>query len=332
MIEELDRKALEELGEDWIISMILKSLKPIEKGRLQIGDDAVELSINGQIVVSGDMLVASTDVPPGMTHYQIGSKAVVSVVSDFAAKAAQPLFFVIELGLPKEMRGNEFLELWSGILEAGRAYGGEVVAGDTNQAREILVGVVGIGYSEAPIPRRGARPGDILAVTGEFGKTYTGLHAAFNSNTEEKWRPLLDAVFNPKPRIREGLAIGKAKLATASIDSSDGLEACLFELSQWSGVGFRVTDPPIDPLAAEYAAAYSLDIFEAIFRGGEEYELVLTIPRDSFDDALAVLRGLGCRLIPIGEATREKSIVAWLEGKRYELSGRGWRHFSSRRI
>jgi thiamine-monophosphate kinase len=332
MVEETHKSSLSELGEDWILSVILNSLKPVQKGRLQIGDDAVELSVNGQIIVSGDMLVASTDVPPGMTHRQTGSKAVVSVVSDFAAKAAQPLFFVVELGLPREMRGNEFLELWSGILETARSFGGEVVAGDTNQAGEVSIGVVGIGYSEAPIPRSGARPGDILAVTGEFGKTYTGLHAALNSNTEEKWRPLLDAVFNPKPRLREGLALGRARLVTASIDSSDGLEACLSELSQWSGVGFRVTDPPIDSVAAEYATTYNLDMFEAIFRGGEEYELVLTIPRESLDDAAAVLRGLGCRLIPIGEATREKSIVAWLDGKRYELSGRGWRHFSSHRI
>ncbi len=332
MVEELHKKTLSELGEDWILSSILKSLKPIGESRLQVGDDAVELSVNGQIIVSGDMLVASTDVPPGMTYRQAGSKAVVSVVSDFAAKAAQPLFFVVELGLPKGLRGDEFLELWSGIIEAARGYGGEVVAGDTNQALEVSVGVVGIGYSEAPIPRRGARPGDILAVTGEFGKTYTGLHAAFNSNTEERWKPLLEAVFNPKPRLREGLAIGKAKLATASIDSSDGLEACLSELSQWSGVGFRVTDPPIDPVAAEYASAYSLDIFEAIFRGGEEYELVLTIPKERLDDAVALLRGLGCRLIPIGEATREKSIIAWLDGKLYELRGRGWRHFSNHRI
>lgn len=332
MIEELDKKSLSELGEDWILSRILKSLRTVEKGRLQIGDDAVELTVNEQIVVSGDMLVASTDVPPGMTHRQIGSKAVVSVLSDFAAKAAQPLFFVVELGLPGEMRGYEFLELWSGIIETARAYGGEVVAGDTNQAREIVLGVMGIGYSEAPISRGGAQPGDILAVTGEFGKTYAGLHAAFNSNIEEKWKPLLDSIFNPRPRLREGLAIGRAKLATASIDSSDGLEACLFELSRWSGVGFNVTDPPIDPLAAEYAAAYNLNLFETVFRGGEEYELVLTIPRDSFNNARAALHSLGCRLIPIGEATREKSIVAWLDGRRYELSGSGWRHFRSRHI
>ncbi|MEM0482078.1 MAG: thiamine-phosphate kinase [Nitrososphaerota archaeon] len=332
MVDETDKKTLSELGEDWIVSKILESLKPIKKGRLQIGDDAVEITVDEKIVVSGDMLVASTDVPPGMTSRQTGSKAVVSVVSDFAAKAAQPLFFVVELGLPREMRGDEFLELWTGILETARTYGGEVVAGDTNQAKEVSVGVVGIGYSEAPIPRRGARPGDILAVTGEFGKTYTGLHAAFNSNTENRWKSLLEAVFNPRPRLREGLAIGKARLATASIDSSDGLEACLYELSQWSGVGFRVTDPPIDPVAAEYITTYNLDMFNAVFRGGEEYELVLTIPRESLNDAVATLRELGCRLIPIGEATREKSIIAWLDGKRYELSGRGWRHFSSHHI
>ncbi|MEM0381557.1 MAG: thiamine-phosphate kinase [Nitrososphaerota archaeon] len=328
MEEEARDRSLVELGEDWILSKILKSLKPISEGRLQVGDDAVEIPSSGLLVVSGDMFFASTDAPPGMKPRQMGSKAIVSVVSDFAAKAAQPLYFIVELGLPGKMRGDEFLELWSGILEAGRDYGGEVVAGDTNQALEISIGVVGIGVSEKPIPRGGARPGDILAVTGLFGKTYTGLHAAFHSNLEERWRPLLDAIYNPRPRIREGLAIGRARLATASIDSSDGLEACLFELSRWSGVGFEVTDPPIDPLAREYVSAYNLDVVEAVFRGGEEYELVLTIPRESFDEAASILKGLGSRLIPIGEAKPDRSIVAWIDGKTYHLSGRGWRHFS----
>lgn len=328
MKEDFEDRSLSELGEDWLISHILKSLKPTGVSRLQVGDDAVEVSVQGrEVVVSGDMLVSSTDIPPGMTHRQAGSKAVVSVVSDFAAKSAQPLYFVVELGLPREMRGREFIELWAGVLETARRYGGEVVAGDTNQSCEIVIGVVGVGYSESPISRSGARPGDILAVTGLFGKTYTGLHAAFNSNLEEKWHPLLDAIYNPRPRLREGLEIGKARLATAAIDSSDGLEACLYEISRWSGVGFQVTDPPIDPVAQEYATRFNIDLVEAVFRGGEEYELVLTVPRSRFKEAEELMKSIGTQLIPIGEATRERSIRVSFDGRNFELRGKGWRHF-----
>ncbi|MCS7146236.1 MAG: thiamine-phosphate kinase [Nitrososphaerota archaeon] len=327
MRESDEERVLAELGEDWVLSKILNSLSRVEGSRLQVGDDAVEIPVKGPVIVSGDMLVSSTDVPPGMTLRQAGSKAIVSVVSDFAAKGAQPLYFIIELGLPKMMRGAEFLELWSGILDAARLYGGEVIAGDTNQANEIIVGVVGVGYSEAPIPRDRARPGDIIAVTGLFGKTATGLHATFNSNFDTRWQPLLDSVYNPKPRLKEGIALGRARLATASIDSSDGLESCLYEISRWSKVSLEVTDPPIDPLAKEYAATYDIDLVEAVFRGGEEYELVLTIPRDRFDEAANLLEKMGSNLIPIGRVTEGKSISVKIYGKTYHLSGRGWRHF-----
>lgn len=320
-------KSLEELGEEWALSKIISAIRTILGGRLGIGDDAVELPVNNKIIVSGDMLVSSTDVPPGMTPRQTGVKAVTSVVSDFAAKGAQPLFFITELGLPKTMKGSEFSELLSGILDAASFYGGRVVAGDTNQANEIVIGVVGIGYSDSPLPRSGARPGDIVAVTGFFGKTYTGLHAAFNANLEEKWKPLIESILNPKARLVEGLTISRAHLATASIDSSDGLEACLYELSHWSQVGFRITDPPIDPLAQEYAETYGLDLIEAVFRGGEEYELVVTIPREKFEEAASLLKEKGCNLIPIGEATNNMLINLELGGKSFELRGRGWTHF-----
>jgi len=320
-------RTLSELGEDWLLEFILRTLKPVGGGRLEPGDDAVELTLQGRIIVSGDMLVSSTDIPPGMTLRQAGAKAIVSVVSDFAAKAAQPLYFLVELGLPGGMRAEEFAELWSGITEAARLYGGEVVGGDVNQAAEVLVGVVGIGLSESPISRRGARPGDVLAVTGLFGRTFTGLHAALNSVGDEKWRPLLDAVYNPRPRLKEGLAIGRAGLASSSIDSSDGLESCLHELSKWSGVGFEVTDPPVDPLAREYALDMGLNLLDAVFRGGEEYELVVTIPPERMSEAQVLLRGIGSTLIPIGETIVGRDISVWLEGKRYILTGKGWRHF-----
>ncbi|MEM1971704.1 MAG: thiamine-phosphate kinase [Nitrososphaerota archaeon] len=323
-------KVLAELGEEWLLTHIQSTLKHVKGGRLPIGDDAIELPAKGEIIASGDMLVSSTDVPPGMTPKQIGFKAVTSVVSDFAAKGAHPLYFLIELGLPSHMKAAEFKDLWSGIIEAARLYGGEVVAGDTNQACEVVIGVVGIGYSEAPMPRGGARPGDIVAVTGAFGKTFTGLHAVLNAKLEDRWKPLIDAVLNPRARLLEGLTICHARLASASIDSSDGLEACLYELSRSSGVGFKVSDPPIDPLAQEYAEIHGLNLLDVIFRGGEEYELVITLPPEKLDEAVSTLKNIGCNLTLIGEATHEPSITVKMGGRSYELRGRGWTHFKRR--
>lgn len=326
MGDELD-KELSELGEDWVLERILGSLSSPQNTRLRIGDDAVELCVGERIVVSGDMLVESTDVPPGMSPRQIGLKAVTSVISDFAAKGAEPSYFIVELGLPIRLRGRDFLELWKGILEAAEKYGGQVVGGDTNEAKEIIIGVTGIGKAHNPVPRTCARPGEILAVTGPFGKTYAGLHAALQGLDNPRWRPLLEAVYEPKARLKEGLALANAGIPTAAIDSSDGLEACLHELSVMSGVGFFVERLPLDPLAEEYVRDHGLDPIEAVFRGGEEYELVLTLPASRLDEALTRLSYLGSTLIPIGRVVAERGVVVETSGGVIELRGKGWRHF-----
>jgi thiamine-monophosphate kinase len=329
IVETLD-KALGELGEEWVLREILASLSDVPALRLGVGDDAVELRGAEDMVVAGDMLVESTDVPLGMSHRQIGMKAVTAVASDFAAKGAEPQYFFVELGLPASMKGREFRDLWGGILSASKMYGGVVVGGDTNEAKEIVVGVVAIGRAINPISRKGARPGDILAVTGLFGKTYAGLHAAFSGNRDPKWRPLLDAVYEPRARLREGVELARAGLATSSIDSSDGLEACLRELSDMSGVGFIVERLPLDPLAEEYVRVHGLDLYEAVLRGGEEYELVLTVPSSRLEDAARLLEGLGCSLIPVGKAVEDRTVTIRSGNSEMELRGKGWRHFKGR--
>ncbi len=326
MSDELD-KELRELGEDWVLERILGSLSSPQSTRLKIGDDAVELCVGEKIVVSGDMLVESTDVPPGMSRRQIGLKSVTSVISDLAAKGAEPLYFIVELGLPAKLRGREFIELWNGILEAAERYGGTVVGGDTNEAGEIVIGVTGIGMAHNPVPRAGARPGEILAVTGPFGKTYAGLHAAIRGLNDPRWRPLLEAVYEPKARLKEGIALANAGIPTAAIDSSDGLEACLHELSLMSGVGFIVERLPLDPLAEEYLRDQGLDLIEAVFRGGEEYELVLTLPASKLEEALTRLSHLGSTLTPIGRVVAEMGVKVETRGGVIKLGGKGWRHF-----
>ncbi|MEM2003434.1 MAG: thiamine-phosphate kinase [Nitrososphaerota archaeon] len=321
---------ISDLGESWLLKFIIDRISKIEDSILIPGDDAFDFICHGRIICSGDMLVEHTDIPPGMTLRQAGRKAIVAVISDLAAKGAHPRYIVTQLGLRRDMMIDEFIELWTGLEDACNEYRVKIVGGDTNESNELVISVFGIGFSEKPIPRTGARPGDIVATTGQFGTTYTGLHALFNSITDKKWDRLRQSVLYPRAKLSEGITIARLGLATSSIDSSDGLAASLQQLSQASNVGFMIDKLPIDPLAAEYAYRYGLDVFDAVMFGGEEYELVVTLPESAIDKVNAELSKIGSRLIPIGTTTEKKELnVAWQGSIRKVISG-GWEHFTSK--
>jgi thiamine-monophosphate kinase len=321
---------ISDVGESWLIKFILSRISKIEGSKLGPGDDAFDFTSPRRVVCSGDTLVEHTDIPPRMTLRQAGRKAVVAVISDLAAKGAEPRYIVTQLGLRRDLRVEEFEELWAGLEDACKEYNVKIVGGDTNEADEIILSVFGIGYSDNLIPRTGARPGERVAVTGLFGATYTGLHALFNSITDRKWEKLRMSVLNPKARLYEGILMAKSGLVTSSIDSSDGLAASLQQLSLASGVGFIIEDLPIDPLAAEYARQFGLDIFDAVMFGGEEYELVVTLPDPAIDELNQKLSSLQGRLIPIGRVSEKKEVeVLWQGSVRRVVAG-GWEHFVSR--
>ncbi len=321
---------ISDIGESWLIKFIVNRISKIEGSKLGPGDDAFDFINFGRVVCSGDTLVEHTDIPPRMTLRQAGRKAVVAVISDLAAKGATPRYIVTQLGLRREMKLEEFEELWAGLEDACNEYNVKIVGGDTNEANEIIVSVFGIGFSDNPIPRTGARPGELVAVTGLFGATYTGLHALFNSITDRKWDKLRESVLSPRARLYEGILIANSGLVTSSIDSSDGLAASLQQLSQASGVGFIIEDLPIDPLAAEYAKQFDLDIFDAVMFGGEEYELVVTLPDSAIDELNQKLSSCQGRLIPIGRVSENREIkVTWQGSIRRVVAG-GWEHFISK--
>ena len=163
--------------------------------------------------------------------------------------------------------------------------------------------------------RSGTRAGDILAVTGLFGKSAAGLRLIMDGcKASERVREVLvDAVFNPKARLREGLALRGYDYVSASIDSSDGLAWSLHELARINKVGFFIERVPVASEAGEFAAENGLDALELALYGGEEYELVLTVKPKKWLEAKAVVEAVGGCLIPIGRATYEKRLfMRWL--------------------
>jgi len=323
----LNRK-LRDLGERRLVEWIVRRLEECEGASLPPGDDAADMLFQGRLLVSCDMLAASTDIPPGMNLRDAGFKAITSATSDIAAKGGKPIAYLVSLMLPPELGLESFEDLWEGFEEAAKLYGGRIVGGDLNSGREIVIDVICIGEAERTASRLGARPGDILAVTGEFGSQAAGLHALLAGRLEDpEARRVVERFSRPVARVREALELAKTSAVTASIDSSDGLAESLYQLSELNDVGFVVDDPPISAEAERYAEKFGVSLFDLVFYGGEEYELVLTLRSKLVEKAVKAVEGVGGRLIPIGRVIEEKLIkVRWADGWRV-LERRGHQHF-----
>jgi thiamine-monophosphate kinase len=294
------------------------------------GDDVSAVSVGeGRVVVlKTDMLVDKTDVPRGMSLWQAARKAVVMNVSDCAAKGVEPKAALVSLGLPRNLLRKDVEEIARGLNTGARQYGAYVVGGDTGEASDLVIAVSLFGTDEkkALMLRSGAKPGDVVAVTGLFGKTSAGLKILLqNLSTPPKLKKrLMDSVLMPRARLREGLTLAQTGAVSASIDSSDGLAWSLHEISQASGVGFEINNLPIAEEAIEFAKMHKLNPVELALYGGEEYELVITVkPR------LWKKLSEKVSLIKIGRVTKEKALVSKVGKKTFPIEARGWEHFKT---
>src|SRR5205807_8659512 len=138
---------------------------------------AIPFSPKTWIFVKTDMLIGSTDVPPGMTIQEAARKAVVATVSDFAAKGIKPHALMVSIALPAPAKTTTVQDIARGLGQAAREYKCKIIGGDTNQADDLIIDIVGVGLANPKelVRRRGARPGDVVAVTGSFGKPSAGL-------------------------------------------------------------------------------------------------------------------------------------------------------------
>ncbi|MEM3194284.1 MAG: thiamine-phosphate kinase [Candidatus Bathyarchaeia archaeon] len=330
-------RTIGDLGERKVIEIILGLLDSMPDMPIPFWDDVSAVPIGGDMVavVKVDMLVGKTDVPPGMSLRQAARKAIVMGVSDFAAKGVKPLAALVSLGLPGDFREEDVREIGLGIGEGAREYGIYIIGGDTNESSDLIIdcALIGLGDMRRIVRRSGARPGDILAVTGHFGKTSSGLKILLEglSPPEHLRKPLIESVLTPKARLREGLALADLGALTSSIDSSDGLAWSLHELSEASKVGFLIERVPVAPEAEEFAREYNLDPLDLSLYGGEEYELVVTVKPELWDKARDALREIGAELIEIGKVTEEGGVRLKANGELRVIERRGWEHFRGTR-
>ncbi|MEM2889063.1 MAG: thiamine-phosphate kinase [Candidatus Bathyarchaeia archaeon] len=328
-------RKVSELGERKVIQAIIKCLDKMPEMPIPFGDDlsAVKIGKNALAVVKTDMLVGKTDVPPGMSLRQAARKAVVMNVSDFAAKGVKPLAALVSLGLPKNFDEENIRQIGLGLNEGAREYEAYIIGGDTGEASDLVISCSLFGLCEKQIlvKRSTAKPGDIVAVTGEFGKTAAGLKILLEKLDvpEGIRRPLTEAVFWPKARLKEGITLAEAGFLSSSIDSSDGLAWSLHELSVASNVGFKIDFVPLASEALELARLFNLNPLDLGLYGGEEYELVVTVKRELWDKAKKAMESLGGKLIRIGEVVEEKKLIVKIDGETTPIEPKGWEHFKS---
>ncbi len=324
-----------DIGERRLIERVMLHLTQMPGAPIPFWDDASALSLGDgrALVINTDMLVWETDIPRGMTPYQAARKAVVMGVSDLAAKGVPPIAFMPSIGLPSSYPVADVEEMARGFEAGAREYGAYVLGGDTNEACGVVISGAALGVvQESSIMKRnsGTLPGDLLATTGSFGVTSAGFKHLLEglempSGLE---KPILGSVYMPRARVKEGVALAETGAVTGCMDSSDGLAVSLHDLARSTGLGYRVTELPIDYSATRFAQLHGLDAADLALYGGEEYELVFTFKPGDDGRIRRALDGVGCRLHVIGEVTEEKDVLMELNGAAKPIGRGGWEHFT----
>jgi thiamine-monophosphate kinase len=242
-------------------------------------------------------------------------------LSDLAAMGALPLWALVALATPRSEGRARLERVGRGLAACARHFRVAVVGGNVSRARELSLTVSALGAA-APgriLTRAGARPGDAVLVSGTLGDAALGLLPGAAAALRRRQR-------RPEPRLALGRALGP--IATACIDVSDGLLQDLGHLCRASGVAASIRLAEL-PLSAAYAAAVRSrrDKWEPALAGGEDYELLATVPVGRVAEALRAARRARTRLSVIGAVVPGRGVrVARCEGGRYRVRRAGHDH------
>jgi thiamine-monophosphate kinase len=257
-----------------------------------------------------DIITRATHMPEGARPEDIGWYAAAINLSDIAAMGGEPMGMLFALGLPRETDSDWLDELVSGIRECCSAYGAPVLGGDTKENRELTIAGTAIGKvrKDRILRRSGARPGDVLAMTGALGRGIIW----------ENEPTMSDTLLRITPRIDAGKALAESCAATSCIDMSDGLSTSLHLLSKASNVGFIIDDASI-PLMS----GVNHDDKEKAMHWGGDFELLFTLNPEKARKVFS----LGFDITRIGEVTEDTSIILDSKGVKKPILDKGYEHF-----
>jgi thiamine-monophosphate kinase len=259
------------------------------------GDDAAVVRAEPLSVTSVDAVVQDVHFrlgEGGCTAAEVGRRALAGALSDLAAMGARPGEAYMVLGLPAGFAEGAALELVRGAAALAKSAGAAIVGGDVVAAPVLVVSVTVVGWAREEgelAGRDGARPGDLVGVTGSLGAAGAALAAREGSLAWSS--PPAPA---PSPRLREGRALVAAG-ASAMIDLSDGLATDAGHIGRASDARLRVRLDalPVDPLAADVAARLGVEAWRLAVSGGEDYELCFCVPEAHRERAESAVAALG---------------------------------------
>lgn len=329
------------LGEFGLIDRLTEGLDHTQPSTVvAVGDDAAVLDYpDTEVLVTTDMLLENvhfdlTYVP--LKH--LGYKAAVVNFSDIYAMNGRPRQITVSLGVSKRFTVEHIEELYSGIRLACSIYGVDIVGGDTcasHQGLVISITCIGDAPRGAAVRRSGAHPTDIICVSGDLGAAYMGLQLLEREKVASAGRPDFEPDFagkeyiverQLKPEARKDVveALAKAGIVpTAMMDVSDGLSSELLHICKQSGVGCRVYEDriPIDYQTALMAEELNMNLVTAAMNGGEDYELLFTVPLHAHEEIKKIP---GIKVIGHITAPSLGAALVTRDGAEIPIKAQGW--------
>lgn len=337
---------IDEIGEFGLIERLTKDFAPQNKTTIKgVGDDCAVMDFGEkQVVATTDMLLEGvhfdlTYVP--LKH--LGYKSAMVNISDVCAMNAKPTQMLVSLGVSSRFGVEQLEEFYAGIYLACEKAGVDVVGGDTCASLNGLsISITCLGEVEKgkAVLRSGAKPNDLICVTGDLGAAYMGLQLlerekkVFESQEDPDFQPdfagkeyIIERQLKPEACI-DTVKFLKEKnvVPTAMMDVSDGLSSELMHICKESGVGCRVYENkiPIDYVTASMAEEFNMNLTTVALNGGEDYELLFTVPLSEYDK----VKGLeGIHVIGHVTDASEGARLVTRDGAEIELKAQGWKAF-----
>jgi thiamine-monophosphate kinase len=346
-----------DLGEHALLARILARLpRPSSSVLVGPGDDAAVLAPvrNERLVVTTDAIVEGVHFSRAWsTPADIGHKALAVNLSDLAAMAATPRWAVLSLVLPGSTLVADVEDLVDGVAALASRCSVSVVGGNITRTDGPMVIDITAGGEVAPrrwLPRSGAIAGHEIYVSGTIGGAAAGLEMlAAQSGTGNRepatGKGLSDPGSRvpdpacvarhcrPEPRVRLGIAMGRARAARAAMDLSDGLADALRQVAAASGVGVRIDADalPIEPAAREWWTSRGIDPVNAALKGGDDYELLFAVPAKGRGPLRSVMRHVADPpLTKIGSFTKDPREAVLTRGEKEDALPEGFEHFANR--
>lgn len=341
-MHEGNRTEISTLGEFGLIKHLTQDIKlQNPETKYGVGDDAAVLEFPGkQVLVTTDLLMEGVHFDLVYTPLKhLGYKSAMVNFSDIYAMNGQPKQITVSLGVSKRFSVEDIEALYAGIRLACEHYHVDIVGGDTcSSMTGLTISITCIGEGEAGniVYRNGAKPNDLICVSGDLGAAYMGLQllereksvlTGADKDAQPKFEGkeyILERQLKPEARrdIIEKLSAAGIK-PTAMMDISDGLSSELIHICKQSGVGCRLYEEhiPIDYQTAVMAEELNMNVSTCALNGGEDYELVFTVPIGDHDK-VAEIEGIKL----VGNITTPELGYALItrDGNEFELKAQGW--------